>query len=448
MDRAAGGGRVYCTGNGFAARLRSVVVTPMSPLWLGRVAVTAGLAALTVPVQAALTVPAGSALTVPVGAVVLMALLAVHARFVLGVLARREGGWWLVGAQAWLTYLPMPWFGAAWTPVCGLLSGALLVTAYRVRSAVLVALAAACGPVLLWAPPGALAHTGWAVGAPVLGLAEYAVVTLAGRAHWLAAARNDVIGRAVALERRRFTRDLHDLVGHRLTALVLKAQLVERLVREGDPKAEFEVGETLVLLRALASDVRSVAHGGSHASLESEVASARALLESVGVRCDVRVSCRDFPGEVAEALVHVLREGVTNILRHAAARRCVIRLDEQDRLITLSIRNDGARPVRRHGSGHHLGPHGGGPHGEGPHTGGSHSGGSHSGGSHTGGSHSGGSHTGGSHSGGSHGGGHGLGNMTERLAGLGGWLETDARGGEFAFSAFIPRANGDRITGQ
>ncbi|NUW37797.1 hypothetical protein HTZ77_41320 [Nonomuraea sp. SMC257] len=385
----------------------------MSPLLLGRVALTAGLAGVTAPVQAALSAGglsaggpsagglSGEAVTggpgwAFAGAAALLALLVVHARFLFGVLARREGGWWLVGAQAWLTYLPMPWYGAAWTPVCGLLSGALLVVAYRIRSLALVALAVTCGPVLLWAPPGALDHTGWAVAAPALGLAEYAVVTLAGRAHWLAGARNDVIERAVALERRRFTRDLHDLVGHRLAVLVLKAQLVERLVREGDPKAGMEAGETLELLRVLASDVRAVAHGAGHASLESELASARALLESVGVRCDVRVSCREMPGEVSEALVHVLREGVTNILRHAAARRCVIRLDEQDRLIRLSMRNDGVRPGRRqHGYGD---------------------------------------------------GGHGLVNLTERVALLGGWLETEIHGGEFAFSAFVPRAYRDRLT--
>ncbi|GAA3142809.1 hypothetical protein GCM10010486_05860 [Nonomuraea roseoviolacea subsp. carminata] len=407
---------MYGTGNGFASRLRSAVVTPMSPLVLGRVVLTAGLAGVTAPVQAALSaggfaagrLPAGEAVAggpgwALAGAAALLALLAVHARFLLGVLARREGGWWLVGAQAWLTYLPMPWYGAAWTPVCGLLSGALLVVAYRIRSSALVALAVACGPVLLWAPPGALDHTGWAVAAPALGLAEYAVVTLAARAHWLAGARNDVIERAVALERRRFTRDLHDLVGHRLAVLVLKAQLVERLVREGDPKARTEAGETLELLRVLASDVRAVAHGAGHASLESELASARALLESVGVRCDVRVSCREMPGEVSEALVHVLREGVTNILRHAAARRCVIRLDEQDRLIRLSMRNDGVRPGRRRdGDGGHVRRDGDD--------------------------------------------GHGLMNLTERVALLGGWLETETRGGEFAFSAFVPRAHRDRLT--
>ncbi|MFD2350748.1 hypothetical protein ACFSTC_17635 [Nonomuraea ferruginea] len=56
------------------------------------------------------------------GSLTLLALLAVHASFVLGVLLGGDGRWWIFGAQVWLTYLPLPLFGAAWTPVCGLLA--------------------------------------------------------------------------------------------------------------------------------------------------------------------------------------------------------------------------------------------------------------------------------------------------------------------------------------
>ncbi|WP_162795425.1 sensor histidine kinase [Nonomuraea lactucae] len=381
---------MYGTDGGFAARMRSVFAAPPAPLWPGGFAVMAGILAVAVPVQAGLA-EKGQVLA---GTGVLLVLLGAHMRFVLGMLARRDGRWWLVGVQAWLTYVPLPFFGAAWTPVCGLLSGALLMVAYRIRSVVLVGLAMACGPVLLWAPRDMLSYSGWVLAAPLLGLVEYALVSLAARAHWLAGARNEVIRRAVALERRRFTRDLHDLVGHRLTVLVLKAQLIQRQVQEGDEKARLEVGETLELLRALASDVRAVAHGGQRSSLEAELGSARALLESAGVRCQVRVSCRDLPAEVGEALTHALREGVTNILRHATARRCVIQLFERDRLVRLSIRNDGARPPRRTGDA-----------------------------------------------------GHGLKNLTERVALLGGWLEAKAfHGGEFAFTVYLPRANSDIIS--
>ncbi|MEU7834486.1 MULTISPECIES: histidine kinase [unclassified Nonomuraea] len=345
----------------------------------------AGLLTVTVPVQAEL---AGSGFS-PAASVALLLLLAVHAQFVLGTLAGRTGGWWLVGVQAWLTYVPLALFGAAWTPMCGLLAGALLVVAGRIRSATLVALAVCCGPVLLAAPHEGLADRGWALAAPVLGLMEYALVSLAVRAQWLACARTDAIRTTVALERRRFSRDLHDLVGHRLTALVLKTQLIDRLVDEENEKAKLEVGETLELLRTLAGDVRAVAHGGRRSSLEVEMSSARALLESVGVRCQIRVACPDLPGDVADALTHALREGVTNVLRHAEARQCAIQLLERDELVRLSIKNDGVHPVRRAGES-----------------------------------------------------GQGLMNLTERMADVGGWLEiTAVRSGQFTFSVYVPQIN-------
>ena len=350
--------------------------------WL---AFTGGLLALTVPVQWGL---AGSGVSLTAAATLLV-LLAVHAQFVLAIMAGGTAAWWLVGVQAWLTYLPLAMFGAAWTPTCGLLAGALLLVAERIRSTALVALAVCCGPVLLAAPHEALTDRGWALAGPVLGLTEFALVSLAARAQSLATARTDAIRTTVALERRRFSRDLHDLVGHRLAALVLKTQLIERLVEEDNEKARLEVGETLELLRSLAGDVRAVAHGERRSSLEREMNSARVLLESVGVHCQIRVTCRDLPGDVADALTHALREGVTNVLRHAEARQCAIQLLERDQLVRLSIKNDGVRPVRRVGES-----------------------------------------------------GQGLTNLTERVAGLGGWLEiTAVRSSQFTFSVYVPRKN-------
>ncbi|NUR91441.1 MAG: hypothetical protein HOY71_45840 [Nonomuraea sp.] len=321
------------------------------------------------------------------GSVTLAVLFTLHARFVMERPSGRAGSWWLVAVQAWLTYVPLAVFGAAWTPVCGLLSGALLVVAARIRSVVLVLLALACGPVLLAAPKPWVVEPTWALVTPLVGIVEFALLGLVTRVRRLAGARTDVMRRAVALERRRFTRDLHDLIGHRLTVLVLKAQLVQRLVAEGDEKAEREVVETLELLRSLSSDVRAVAHGLRDSSLAAELGSARALLESARVRCQIRVSCRDLPPDLEEALTYALREGVTNVLRHAEAAECSIQLMERDNLVRLSIRNDGVKP-----------PSGPGDAGQ------------------------------------------GLLNLAERVAGLGGWLEaTTSRGGEFVFSVYVPR---------
>ncbi|MEV0612902.1 histidine kinase [Nonomuraea sp. NPDC050404] len=354
-----------------------------SPYWVGGLGLGAGIMGLAGAVLSGLG-ETGSAIE---GAVTLLVLLTLHVRFITETPARRAGSWWIVAVQAWLTYLPLPAFGAGWTPVCGLLAGAMMVMAGRIRSVVLVLLALACGPVMLAAPDSSAIDPLWALSAPLVGAAEYAMVSLAKRAGRLGEARTETMRKAVALERRRFTRDLHDLVGHRLTVLVLKVQLLERLVVEGDAKAREEVGETLELLRSLSSDVRAVAHGLRSSTLAAELGSARALLESARVRCQIRVACRDLPGEVEEALTHALREGVTNVLRHAEARQCSVHLLERDQMVRLTIRNDGVRPPRRPGDA-----------------------------------------------------GQGLLNLAERVASLGGWLEaTSSRSGQFTFSVYVPR---------
>ncbi|MEV0389827.1 histidine kinase [Nonomuraea sp. NPDC050643] len=363
--------------------MRAKLEDSSSALWVGGLGLAAGIVGIAVPVVVGL---AGSGLVIE-GTATLLVLLSLHVKFITEVPKRRAGAWWIVAVQAWLTYLPLTIFGAAWTPMCGLLAGALLVTAGRIRSVVLALLALACGPVVLAAPEPSMIHPLWAILSPLVGAAEFAVVTLARRTRELTEARTEVMRKAVALERRRFTRDLHDLVGHRLTVLVLKAQLIERLVAEGDEKAADEVTTTLDLLRDLSADVRAVAHGLRSSSLAPELGSARSLLESVRVRCQIRVSCRDLPENVEEALTHALREGVTNVLRHAEARQCSIHLVEREHMVRLTIRNDGVRPPRRPGDA-----------------------------------------------------GQGLLNLAERVSSLGGWLEaTSSRTGQFTFSVYVPR---------
>ncbi|MFF0860860.1 sensor histidine kinase [Nonomuraea sp. NPDC003560] len=372
------------THRGPAPRLRSKAHVLTSPGWAGGLGLVAGGVGLVIPVQAGL---AGSGLVVE-GSVALAVLLTLHGRFVLEEPVRRAGSWWLVAVQAWLTYVPLGVLGPAWTPVCGLLAGALLVVASRIRSLVLVALALSCGPVLLAAPGSWQVEPVWALVTPLIGVVEFALLSLLARVRRLSGARTDVMRQAVTLERHRFTRDLHDLVGHRLTVLTLKAQLIQRLVAEGDEKARQEVGETLELLRDLSADVRAVAHGRLRSSsLAAELGSARALLESARVRCQIRVACRDLHPDVEEALTHALREGVTNVLRHAEAGQCWIQLMERDNVVRLSIRNDGVRPPRRPGDA-----------------------------------------------------GQGLLNLAERVSAVGGWLEAStSRSGEFSFSVYAPR---------
>ncbi|MFI6814888.1 sensor histidine kinase [Nonomuraea sp. NPDC050328] len=325
---------------------RSVGIAALSPIWLCGLTWGAGAFWL---VGRTLVELAGSWGEVAAGAAGLAGVLVLHALIVARVVKHRRVPWWTVGAQAVLTWAPLWVWGEGWAPVGCLLAGGLFVLADRTRAWWPLAAALGCGPVLALAP-GPLSP--WVAGVPVAGLAEYALIILAMRTHCLGAVRGQQVGEAVQQERRRLTRDLHDLVGHRLTVLVLKIELLQRLVASaGDAKVAAAVAEALELVRGVTGDVRSVAHGLRLPSLEAELNSARSVLESAGVSCRVRMSCEEVPRPVSEVLTHVLREGVTNILRHTSAKECAIWLSEREGTFHLSMVNDGARSAGPAGHG-------------------------------------------------------------------------------------------------
>lgn len=323
------------------SRLRSLGIAALSPPILCGFALAPGIVVLVVLVELE-RVPSGAGVWIAC----LAGVVGLHAWAVFGVLKRRRAPWWPLAGQAVLTVVPMV-FWVEWAPVAVLLTATLLVVAERLQSWALVAVAVACGPalVLVLGDP-------WLVMVPVVGLAEYAVISLCVRAHSLRAVLTDRVCRAVADERHRLTRDLHDLVGHRLTLLILRLELAQRQLEKGGERVREELDEALELARGVTEDVRSVAHLGRSYSLESELRSARSALESGGVRCRVHVRCDSLPQPATRVLAHVLREGVTNILRHTAARECSIRVWQRDGVVRLSMLNDGARHQRRsHGRG-------------------------------------------------------------------------------------------------
>ncbi|GAA4067580.1 histidine kinase [Nonomuraea soli] len=277
--------------------------------------------------------------------VALALLIGLHAGTVLQAVRRSGVAWWPVAGQLTVTAAAIVLLGSAWISVVSLMAVSLLLLAESRRSGPLWVAAVAGGPALValtpWSEDDRIAV--WAVCVPALVVAEYVVVCLAARAHFLALVRADEVCRAVEDERRRLNRDLHDLVGHRLAVLVLKIELVQRLVETGDPKAQLELDEALDLVRGVTAEVRSVAHGRSMVRLEAELSSARTILEASGARCVVEAACDEVPEEISWVLADVLREGVTNILRHASARACEIHVAECDDVIRMTLVNDRLR---------------------------------------------------------------------------------------------------------
>ena len=147
--------------------------------------------------------------------------------------------------------------------------------------------------------------------------------------------RNAVL--AVAAERERIGRDLHDLVGHSLTSLTISAQLARRLL-DTDPEAAREqltLIETTV--RQALADVRATASGMQHVRAASEIASARTVLSTVGIQAEVPTALPPLHDDLAELFGYVIREGVTNIVRHSRATRAEIAVDEH----SVTVEDDG-----------------------------------------------------------------------------------------------------------
>jgi two-component system sensor histidine kinase DesK len=143
---------------------------------------------------------------------------------------------------------------------------------------------------------------------------------------------------ATLAERERIARDLHDLLGHTLTAIVLRAQLVA-----ADPaRAREEAAEIERTARAALGEIRDAVTGWRSASLETELEAARTALSSLGVEVVVR---RDpglvIVGSTEHELALALREAVTNVARHARARTCHIGVEARDGELRLVIADDG-----------------------------------------------------------------------------------------------------------
>ncbi len=152
---------------------------------------------------------------------------------------------------------------------------------------------------------------------------------------------------AVAEERLRFARDLHDVVGRNLSVVALKAELAAKLAQRGRDEAVSEMLEVRRIAQESLDELRAVVSGYRTADLTVELAGARSLLSSAGIDCRV-IGEASFNGEAAGALGWAVREGVTNVLRHSEARTCTISL--RGKVLTMS--NDGVPATAiRFGSG-------------------------------------------------------------------------------------------------
>ncbi|MFI2352045.1 sensor histidine kinase [Streptomyces sp. NPDC019443] len=146
---------------------------------------------------------------------------------------------------------------------------------------------------------------------------------------------------AVAEERLRFGRDLHDVMGRNLAVIALKSELAVQLARRGRPAVD-QMTEVQRIAQESQREVRDVVRGYREADLSVELEGAWGVLAAAGIACTVRSGDAELPVGVQSALGWVVREATTNVLRHGDARRCTISLRTADDTVVLVVENDGA----------------------------------------------------------------------------------------------------------
>ena len=206
-----------------------------------------------------------------------------------------------------------------------------------------------------------LEWTGYAtVGIANYGLMAYGLSRLAGLADRLAARREQLAELAAVDERLRLARDTHDLLGLGMSTLALKTDLVAALIGRDDRRAARELSELVSLCTTVRADAGRIAGERPALSLDSEFATATEVLAASGIEVFTEHEPLRLPPEVDTVFAIVLREAVTNILRHSSATRCAITLaaddegdnkgnndghdDEGAGTVRFRISNDGATP--------------------------------------------------------------------------------------------------------
>jgi two-component system sensor histidine kinase DesK len=187
----------------------------------------------------------------------------------------------------------------------------------------------------------------WSMGASVAlaSLAVFGFSRLIRANAELAAMREEVETLAAERERMRIARDLHDLLGHSLTTVTVKAALATRLFDQDPARARQEIAEVELLARESLADVRAAVAGYREVRLTTELATAREVLEAAGIDAQLPGVVEGMSPEVGRLFGWVVREGVTNVVRHSKAKSVRITLDATG----IEIVDDGSGCTRTAG---------------------------------------------------------------------------------------------------
>jgi two-component system sensor histidine kinase DesK len=188
--------------------------------------------------------------------------------------------------------------------------------------------------------PGWDADRGILFGTVVAALAIWGISQAINRNIEVLAVREENARLALDDERNRFARDLHDILGHSLTVITVKAELAQKLFDVDPERARAEVADLERLSRDALADVRRAVDGYRELTLPGELARARMALDAAEIEAVLPNSTDDVPTSLRELFAWTIREGVTNVIRHSGAHTCTVRLSAT----SAEVADDGRGP--------------------------------------------------------------------------------------------------------
>jgi len=192
---------------------------------------------------------------------------------------------------------------------------------------------------------------GWVASALGIGLLILVMRDLRIRNDELSQARAELARMAVAEERERFARDLHDLLGHSLSVIALKAELAGRLLPDRAEDAAGEIAELEDVARGALTEVRDAVSGYRRPTLDTELEGARMALTAAGIHADVVRAPATLDPAVEGVLAWAVREGATNVIRHSRASHCTLTISSSLADAGVEVVDDGVGPAAARGNG-------------------------------------------------------------------------------------------------
>jgi len=194
---------------------------------------------------------------------------------------------------------------------------------------------------------------GWVASSAGIGLLILVMRDLRLRNDELNRARAELARMAVAEERERFARDLHDLLGHSLSVIALKAELAGKLLPQRAREAAEEIAELETVARGALSEVRDAVSGYRQTTLDGELAGARVALSAAGIETEVIRPATVLDPGVEGVLAWAVREGATNVIRHSHAKHCTVTITSGLADAGVEVVDDGMGVASVNGNGGH-----------------------------------------------------------------------------------------------